>query len=116
LEGARGMTAYEIPKAPHIARLLELYDAGERDYAVLASACQMTRKQVNDKLSAYSRIEARPNKAPDRYYVSVRVPSAIINAAKQRGDQPSKLVTRLISVIARDNLVNAVLDDGGEAA
>jgi hypothetical protein len=108
------MTAYGIPKAPHIARLLELYDAGERDYAVLAHTCGMTRKQVNDKLSAYHRIEAKT--IDQREYVKVRLPRAIRRAAEQRGVKPCDLANSLIYTIARDDLVNAVLDDGGEAA
>jgi hypothetical protein len=108
------MTAYEVPKAPHITRLLELYDAGERDYAVLAHACGMTRRDISSKLSAYQRIEEKSTE--QREYVKVRLPRAIRRAAEQRGVKPCDLANSLIYTIARDDLVNAVLDDGGEAA
>jgi hypothetical protein len=101
-------------KAPHITKMLKMFDGGERDYAALAHACGMTRKQVNDKLSAYGRIE---EKTPEqREYVKVRLPRAIRRAAEQRGVKPCDLANSLIYTIARDDLVNAVLDDGGEAA
>jgi hypothetical protein len=107
------MTAYDIPKAPHIAKLLELYDGGERDYAVLAHACGMKRRDISSKLSAYGRTEQTLDQ---RKYVKVRLPRAIRRAAEQRGVKPCDLANSLMYTIARDDLVNAVLDDGGEAA
>jgi hypothetical protein len=96
------------PKLPHIVKLLELFDAGERDYAVLASACGMTRKSVAHALHAYGRTKKAKT---EREYLKVRVPRALYDAAEERGVPTNVLVTKLIYIIAKDDLLKAVLDD-----
>jgi hypothetical protein len=97
---------------PHSARIIQLYDAGERDTYVLAERCGVTANIVQKCLARHRLNTTAPIAASrNKRIVQVRVPDAIIAAARRRGTHPNKLVNALISVIARENLINAVMDD-----
>jgi hypothetical protein len=98
---------------PHSEQIIRLYDSGQHDCAILAERCSVPVNTVRKCLIRHGRIKTnRPaGRIGNKRMVQVRVPDAIIEAARRRGTHPNRLVNALISVIARENLINAVMDD-----
>jgi hypothetical protein len=98
---------------PHTVKLLQMFDAGERDYQVLAEECGTTQTAVRMALCKYGRAaQCLPRgKLRDARLVQLPVSQAFVDEAKRRRKSCNRLAYELIKIIAQDNLFNGVLDD-----
>jgi hypothetical protein len=115
--GGGGMSKKGLLK-PHTAKLLQLFDAGERDFGILAAECGMSRSAVRQALNWHKRggsKNLRDVRWQNSKCITLWIPQAFVDEAKRRGKSCNRLAYELIRVIAKDNLFNGVLDDA-EAA
>lgn len=101
------------------ARIIALYDRGLRDRAEIARQVGTTRQVVYTVLSAHKRQDRAnriANAGPGDLGAStyhLRLPVGLEDRAVACGETPTALATRLLRVIARDDMYRAVLDEDG---
>jgi len=92
-----------------------------KNYKEIASELGLDGSAVSANISKLRQDGKLPAAEPQRKLaVSVMLPSPLYRdferAAELRAITPERLAARLITIITRENLFEAVLDDGGEAA
>jgi hypothetical protein len=108
------MSRGEIYTRAEIARLVAMMKDGESIRA-MAQSLERSEHSIRVKASKIRRTLGLPRGGSREFRLIVRVPGVALHrlflVAEMRGSNPSALASDLISVIAKDDLFNAVLGE-----
>lgn len=95
------------------AQIIELFDAGERNYQTIAEKVGSTYNGVAVALSQHGRTNwrGRRKKGNKPIRMSIDVPSGVTEEAKKRGTSVAALVRELLYAIDEGKIYGAVLEE-----
>lgn len=98
------MMAIPVLGYPSITAAAVALRAEDLSDAEIGEAVGRTPSQVSSLLYYHDH-------RPDRVTHAIRVPAPIREAARARGMSPGDLAQRILTAVARDDLIGAVLDE-----
>lgn len=87
------------------AKILEMWDAGERDIYAIAQAAGSTYEGAKSMIYRSGRSKGRP------IILGIRTSNALQAEAERRGMTPWRLAQTLIDIIVEEGMYDAVIDE-----